>query len=695
MLSSRDVTFVVQGNIRGEIRECMASIRRFFPQSPIVLSTWAGSDISGVDCNEAVFSIDPGGLGDVYLPGNSNKEHHPNNINRQIVSSHKGLSIVKTPYAVKTRPDLVFTGTGILNIYNQYERKNYKIDSKWRLFKKRVLMLYPNNCQWQPLAYYMNDLVLLGCTEDLQEMWNIPLQSYEDANYCLIKGMKTSPRFYAYRYAHAQHIMFANMDKKRIEYYKPAIFWELSEKIEEEAARTFVNNFYFVSYADATLTSKFNWLTNINNKERQRYTEDDWMEWYKEYVCNERKREKSSAKYAIITPTYIKHFKYIEPYLRSFQKYVIDSKEIKIYFIISRAESASFKKIIAPYKDLNIIILFFEEVLSCFGIQETPEKLLEKYGRFTFQTLKKLYGVLYISEERSLVLDCESMWVTRTRMKDVFQDFFSQPRIYGSRLKDKRRIRLNFNQLVKNIDILLGETCPYWFIENYMWFYEKKILKDLCAKHGMPIELAEKIFYAPSEVEDNVHVQNGIFEVTLYQNYIYLNKKYNYQFICVDDEMKKYLPQNEIDLYLDKFYSYWKGSCGIMEHVCMFLTKKNIRGLISMFKNLKIFIFRCEITNAQNYLLQRRFVSSVAPVILASSQNHVFGINACPKNRFRLLVASNKYSKKLRDSWEVIKNTEITFQGTFVWIKTLFKVIKYFIRICCVFLRNIHIIYGK
>lgn len=400
------------------------------------------------------------------------------------------------------------------------------------------------------------------------------------------------------------------------------------------------------------------------------------------------------AEYAIVTPTYIKHFQYIEPYLRSFQKYVIDSKEIKIYFIISRPECASFQKIIAPYKDLNIIILFFEEVLRRFGIQETPEKLLEKYGRFTFQTLKKLYGVLYIPEERSLVLDCESMWVTRTRMKEVFQNFFSQPRIYGSRLKDKRRIRLNFNQLVKNTDFLLGETCPYWFIENYMWFCEKKILKDLCAKHGMPIELAEKIFHAPSAVKNNVHVQNGIFEVTLYQNYIYLNKKYNYQFICVDDEMKKYLPQNEIDLYLDKFYSYWKGGCGITEYVCLFLTKKNIRGFIEMFQKLNIRIFRCEIKDAKNCLLQHHFVRSCAPAILASSQNHLFGINACPRTRFHLLVESSKYNKKLRENWALTKKWKVFFQTPFTWMKSVLMVIKCIVKVSCVFFRNVYIIYG-
>ena len=148
-------------------------------------------------------------------------------------------------------------------------------------------------------------------------------------------------------------------------------------------------------------------------------------------------------KYAIITPTYVKHFCFIEPYLQSFQKYVEDGDKVQIYFIISREEKQEFDEITKLYRTIDFQILVFEDLLQHFGVTVSPENLLLKYGRFTFQTLKKFYALLFIPEERSLVLDCESMWVKKTRMSEVFENFYASPRLYGSLLANRRKCRLH------------------------------------------------------------------------------------------------------------------------------------------------------------------------------------------------------------------------------------------------------------
>ena len=56
--------------------------------------------------------------------------------------------------------------------------------------------------------------------------------------------------------------------------------------------------------------------------------------------------------YCIITPTFSGHFKYINNYLKSFCKYVIDAKRVPIYFILSDfSERTGFEKIVKPYQD--------------------------------------------------------------------------------------------------------------------------------------------------------------------------------------------------------------------------------------------------------------------------------------------------------------------------------------------------------
>ena len=43
--------------------------------------------------------------------------------------------------------------------------------------------------------------------------------------------------------------------------------------------------------------------------------------------------------YAILTPTYKPHFQYVKKYLESFDKFVVDKKDIPIYFTISKQQS--------------------------------------------------------------------------------------------------------------------------------------------------------------------------------------------------------------------------------------------------------------------------------------------------------------------------------------------------------------------
>ena len=110
-------------------------------------------------------------------------------------------------------------------------------------------------------------------------------------------------------------------------------------------------------------------------------------------------------KYAIITPTFKPHFKYIKKYLESFNKLVLDKDKIEIIFTISRNEENDFKEIIKKYPNINSKLILFENLLEEYNIPYTPDELLKKYKKFTFQTLKKFYTMLNSDAEFFLVLD--------------------------------------------------------------------------------------------------------------------------------------------------------------------------------------------------------------------------------------------------------------------------------------------------
>lgn len=294
MISSKDITFVVQGNLRKEIHDCIKSIRTFFPESHIIFSTWVGTDISGIDCDEAVFSIDPGDNGDVFYPNNPHGWSHKNNLNRQIISSFNGMKKVKTPYAIKFRSDFILKSDAILKKYNEYLKSPDIRNKKWCMFNHKIMMFSPVNPNTTKLAYHLCDYFQMGHTEDLIEFWKIPLQSFEDAQYCVNNKINHPQKHRAYRYACEQELWLRNLDKFKIEYKKPEIYYDVSDEIIENSNQTFLNNLYFLDYFDADVSSQFNWLNNKSNQ--WAYKESDYQLWInKEYIRENKMKEIKTA----------------------------------------------------------------------------------------------------------------------------------------------------------------------------------------------------------------------------------------------------------------------------------------------------------------------------------------------------------------------------------------------------------------
>ena len=96
MVDFKEISVVVQGAISGKstdpehyqiTKKVLQSIRKYLPGAEIILSTWKGSDVKGLDYDQLVESDDPGAV----LLGEYNGVKAFNNLNRQIVSSKAGL----------------------------------------------------------------------------------------------------------------------------------------------------------------------------------------------------------------------------------------------------------------------------------------------------------------------------------------------------------------------------------------------------------------------------------------------------------------------------------------------------------------------------------------------------------------------------------------------------------------------------
>ena len=133
-------------------------------------------------------------------------------------------------------------------------------------------------------------------------------------------------------------------------------------------------------------------------------------------------------KRGIITPTFEPHFKFVLKYLDSAEKYITDPENITFYFTVSEGDVEKLSKLLVNYKNkLNIKVLCFDELLRKHNVPYGDKKLLLKYGKFSYQTLKKFYTMLESDCDQMLVLDSESMFINKTNINQMFDNFFSSP----------------------------------------------------------------------------------------------------------------------------------------------------------------------------------------------------------------------------------------------------------------------------
>lgn len=172
-----EITFVVQGpvqassdrsQIEGITQQCLSSIRQYFPGSTIILSTWQGQVVAGLDYDVLVESPDPGS-NFVY---NDGKKKQLNN-NRQLVSTHQGLRKVNTQYAAKLRTDSVLCGRGFVDLFDQYADTSR--EEEYAYLKQRIVTsstYFIGSHYGKPVYFHKSDIFDFGLTEDLLKVWS-------------------------------------------------------------------------------------------------------------------------------------------------------------------------------------------------------------------------------------------------------------------------------------------------------------------------------------------------------------------------------------------------------------------------------------------------------------------------------------------------------------------------------------------
>ena len=253
--------------------------------------------------------------------------------------------------------------------------------------------------------------------------------------------------------------------------------------------------------------------------------------------------------YQIIIPTHTPHFERNIRFCESFKKYCIDKNRVTLNFIVSEYEKDNLARQLDLFIDeINIKIWSLKELVKDLFNEEIVEHdLLNRIGKYNFQCLKKFVGVYIFGNPYSLLMDAETLVVRNFKIKTLFDNHFN---------KDKHIFYTNNNygnftgvhkQVTEDCLRIIGEdtNLPFYFLEAYNWFFDKNILEDLFktiwkTNNATIFDILTKKYKI-------------IFETPLYNLYIYHNNdKYNYKFICINDELYKIMGEKNYKEYISK-----------------------------------------------------------------------------------------------------------------------------------------------
>lgn len=178
MTAGHETSVVIQGPVHGATadppenqltRRVVASVRQHMPGAEVIVSTWKGSPTSQLGADIVVLSDDPGA---VALADDGPLGLLTNNLNRQLVSTQRGLDATTRRYAVKLRSDALLVKPIDLETITKDRPQG-----PHRVFQGRVavLNLYTRHPLKRPVLFHLSDLFHAGFKDDLQLLWRLPL----------------------------------------------------------------------------------------------------------------------------------------------------------------------------------------------------------------------------------------------------------------------------------------------------------------------------------------------------------------------------------------------------------------------------------------------------------------------------------------------------------------------------------------
>ncbi len=187
-----------QGEIGDLLRRAITSIRKYLPDAEIVISTWLTENVDNVSFPRRWESIrmDPRFHGDdkdsldskyCFATATNLKNiiivqsEKPapfvectgdlNNVNRQLLSTKRGIESATRPYVLKFRADHYLSGTEMMQTIVNTSASKYSFLSA----PITITNFFIRNPLQFPALFHISDLIMFGKREDMLDFWQQPL----------------------------------------------------------------------------------------------------------------------------------------------------------------------------------------------------------------------------------------------------------------------------------------------------------------------------------------------------------------------------------------------------------------------------------------------------------------------------------------------------------------------------------------
>ncbi|KHO00245.1 uncharacterized protein MAM_02168 [Metarhizium album ARSEF 1941] len=148
--------------------------------------------------------------------------------------------------------------------------------------------------------------------------------------------------------------------------------------------------------------------------------------------------------------------------------------------------------------------------------RESTSYILDTYGKFAYQSIKKLASAMHFEYDHALWLDSEAIAVRPFRLRQTFDTHIKAPAVFRSRMRNTDFMGEIMNNSAKVLGRSIDSFGPLlWTLESVQWIIERDVLRDMVryveAAHG-------RDFWS-------VWTENhGPFEINLYNLHIVARK---------------------------------------------------------------------------------------------------------------------------------------------------------------------------